>query len=329
MRTLDAQNGNSGLAVDSRRRHRAGQLRQQRAGRRPLAPRRLRTDHPRRRPRVGADLVQPASDMLLIESGDIRRRASPPRSIDAGRRDVVARPDGLIVPAGSSDDTLLGVTSSDAGTSRPPSTTSTTGTGARSATDPSSSAAHDRGERPRHRQGADARPLPGRHRQLARPVRHRRPSARATIPVNGLVSWAISRTGDRIAAGTAPASTSTTRSPASRSARSRSRSARRLHHCHRPTLRQLARRRARPVRPRHTRTDPDVRRQPRARVRRRRHRRRFAHRHNGGDHRVVSSTTSPPAPGSAPRSPSPEDQQNQVRLSLDGRWLALGGERER
>ena len=47
---------------------------------------------------------------------------------------------------------------------------------------------------------------------------------------------------------------------------------------------------------------------------------------SGGDHRVVLYDTATGARIGTPIT-VPEGQQNQVRLSLDGRWLALGGER--
>ena len=222
-----------------------------------------------------------ASGLLLIETGHILDGDYAAQVIDAASDDVVARPDGLIVPAWNSSDTLLGATLGNTGLVETAEydlddgSLTSFGNGVPLAEALTIAANElDTGKEHaifRYREGTD--------NWLAR-FDTATLRAGPRIPIDGLVSWAITRAGDRIAAGT----TSGVHVYDAFDRRTdrldpRFGSAQRLHHRHRPALRRLARRRASPVRPRHTATDPDVRRQPRPRVRRSRHRRRFARRH--------------------------------------------------
>jgi hypothetical protein len=105
----------------------------------------------------------------------------------------------------------------------------------------------------------------------------------------------------------------------------RARPARRVHHRHRPALRQLARRRAHPVRPRHA----------RARAQLGGSRGFITDLRGtadgtliatlGGDHAIILYDVATGVRIGTPIT-IPDDQHNFVSQLLDGRWLALGGE---
>ena len=125
------------------------------------------------------------SDRLLIETGHVLDGDYAAQVIDAESGDVVARPDGLIVPGWNERRHAVGRHSrrhrrrdrDRRVRPRPTGRLTSFGNGI-----PLAEALTIAGQRPRHRQGAHPLPLPGRHRQLARPVRQRHPQPRAAHP---------------------------------------------------------------------------------------------------------------------------------------------------